>query len=712
MPNLPSFLSPIRRRLLAPIPALLLLAACGGGGNRENPPPPSTFEVTVALSGDGRVTSTPAAIDCGSSCSARFDAASSVTLTAAAASGRVFGGWGGDCTGTNPTCTLTVDAARTVTATFSAPPPTSFRLDVTVSGNGSVGSQPAGIDCGSICSASFAADSSVLLTPTPAAGHAFSAWGGACTGSGPTCTVTMSQVRSVSASFTAVAPVRYLLSVNVAGNGSVRSQPAGIDCGSACSAEFDSGASVLLTATPGNGQLFGGWSGACSGSAATCTVPMTQARSAGATFAAAPAAPAWQAAQRLESSDDFNVAGTNTFSDAHVLAATGPNGHAMVLWEQSDGTPSGDTRKVFSRRYLAGQGWSAAQVVPNLSTDSSSIALVQGRLLVDADGTATWIRPDMETRRHTLAGGWGAPFAPPANSGGSLSAAVMDASGAIGVLVSGRDVYNNALPADGSWGSWARVDTSGSLTAERADVALSRNGSAVAVWRERNPGDSAFSLKAARYTPATGWQAPQTIEAGFDSVTDVSLPRVAIDDAGNAIALWHQGSSVWFNVFSAATASWGSATEVDAGRVNAGFSARLALAMTPDGRAIATWNSGLYALKVMRFTPGAGFSAPETVAPYSIDLGLGLDDNGNAVLLYRSPDRWPNPTSGALNLYSRRSAWGGSWSEAVAIETQAGSTKGNVAAAFNRSGRGVAAWAQNDSATSEIRNSLWANVLE
>lgn len=223
---------------------------------------------------------------------------------------------------------------------------------------------------------------------------------------------------------------------------------------------------------------------------------------------------------------------------------------------------------------------------------------------------------------------------------------------------------------------------------------------------------TAFSLKAARYTRATEWQAPQAIEAGFDTVTSVSFPRVAIDAAGNAIALWHQGSSVWFNVFSAATGSWGSATEVDAGQVNAGFGAHLTLAMTPDGRAVATWNSGLYALKAMRFTPGAGFSAPETVAPYSIDLSLSLDDNGNAVVVCRSPDRWPNPTSGTQNIYSRRSAWGGSWSDAVAIETEAGNTKGNVAAAFNRSGRGVAAWAQNDSATSEIRNSLWVNVLQ
>jgi hypothetical protein len=583
---------------------------------------------------------------------------------------------------------------------------------VSVIGSGSVRSQPAGIDCGSTCRASFPSESTVVLIPTPAPGHAFSVWSGACTGADATCTVTLSQARSVGASFVAVAPVRHVLSLNVIGDGHVRSEPPGIDCGSVCSAPFDSGASVLLTATPGSGQRFTGWSGACTGTAVTCIVAMTQARSAGAMFAPLPVAPAWQVAQRLESSDDFNVALTSTFADANVLAAMGPNGHGMVLWEQSDGTPTGATRKVFSRRYLAAQGWSAVQAVPNLSTASSSVALVQGRLLVDADGTATWIRPNMETRRHTLTGGWAAPFLPPAFSGASLSAAVVDASGAVSVLIAGNDVHHNTLPAGGSWGSWAQVDASGSLTAERADIALNGNGHAMAVWRERNAGDTAYSLKAARYTPATGWQAPQAIESGFDTVTSMSFPRVAINTAGQAIAFWHQGNSVWFNVFSAAAGSWGTATEVDAGQVNANFAAQLSLAMTPDGRAIATWNSGLYALKAMRFTPGAGFSAPETVAPYSVDRSLGLDDNGNAVLVYRSPDRWPNPSTGTQNIYSRRLAWGGNWSEVVAIETEPGNTKGNVATAFNRSGRGVAAWAQNDSATGEIRNSLWANVLD
>jgi uncharacterized repeat protein (TIGR02543 family) len=78
-----------------------------------------TLTVTKAGTGAGTVTSSPAGISCGATCSASFASGTSVTLTAAAASGSTFAGWSGACTGTG-TCTVSMTAARTVTATFTA----------------------------------------------------------------------------------------------------------------------------------------------------------------------------------------------------------------------------------------------------------------------------------------------------------------------------------------------------------------------------------------------------------------------------------------------------------------------------------------------------------------------------------------------------------------------------------------------------------------
>ena len=79
---------------------------------------------------------------------------------------------------------------------------------------------------------------------------------------------------------------RFTLTVTKTGTGSglVASSPPGIDCGTTCSATYDSGTGVTLTATPGFGSLFAGWSGCDAVSGTTCTVTMNAARSVTANF--------------------------------------------------------------------------------------------------------------------------------------------------------------------------------------------------------------------------------------------------------------------------------------------------------------------------------------------------------------------------------------------------------------------------------------------
>jgi len=81
---------------------------------------------------------------------------------------------------------------------------------------------------------------------------------------------------------------QFALNVSKVGTGTVTSNPAGIDCGATCSANFNSGTPVTLSAAAGTGFSFTGWSGSgCSGTG-TCPVTMTEARSVTATFTAIP----------------------------------------------------------------------------------------------------------------------------------------------------------------------------------------------------------------------------------------------------------------------------------------------------------------------------------------------------------------------------------------------------------------------------------------
>ena len=79
-----------------------------------------SLTINVSGSGGGRVTSFPSGINCPSSdCKADFSQDTVVVLTAQAATGVVFDGWTGDCTGTG-TCQVTMTAPASVGAKFTA----------------------------------------------------------------------------------------------------------------------------------------------------------------------------------------------------------------------------------------------------------------------------------------------------------------------------------------------------------------------------------------------------------------------------------------------------------------------------------------------------------------------------------------------------------------------------------------------------------------
>jgi hypothetical protein len=168
-------------------------------------PGPFKLTVTKAGTGAGTVTSSPAGIDCGQDCEQAYPNATSVTLTATPAGGSAFTGWSGACTTTAGTCAVTLDAAKSVTATFA---PTTATLTVTKAGDGSgtVTSSPAGIACGADCSETYAIGAQVTLTAAPSQDadiSTFEGWGGACVqaGTGPTCTLTLSENRGATARF-------------------------------------------------------------------------------------------------------------------------------------------------------------------------------------------------------------------------------------------------------------------------------------------------------------------------------------------------------------------------------------------------------------------------------------------------------------------------------------------------------------------------------
>ena len=138
----------------------------------------------------------------------------------------------------------------------------SYLLTITPPQNGTVTSRDGFINCPGTCSHSYVQNSQVNLTANPAQGYQFGAWGGACSGSNPTCTVTMSDNETVSASFVQSS---YTLTVSISGQGTVTSTDGFINCPGSCTHSYLSFTQVTLNAAPAHNWNFEGWSGACSG---------------------------------------------------------------------------------------------------------------------------------------------------------------------------------------------------------------------------------------------------------------------------------------------------------------------------------------------------------------------------------------------------------------------------------------------------------------
>jgi uncharacterized repeat protein (TIGR02543 family) len=149
------------------------------------------------------------------------------------------------------------------------PPPTTYTLTVSAnpSGGGSATKNPN--------LPVYISGTIVSLTAAPAVGYKFDNWSGDASGTSTSISVTMTANRSVVANFSPLPT--YVLSVNYVGTGTVTKNPD--------QASYPPGTIVQLTATPGAGWRFGGWSGGgLSGSANPINVLMDSAKTVTATF--------------------------------------------------------------------------------------------------------------------------------------------------------------------------------------------------------------------------------------------------------------------------------------------------------------------------------------------------------------------------------------------------------------------------------------------
>jgi uncharacterized repeat protein (TIGR01451 family) len=282
---------------------------------------PVTLTITTAGTALGTVTDNSGHINCTQegaanptgTCSFQYPSGTQVILTESTPG--TFAGWAGAptvCTVAGSTCTVTLTATETVSATFN-PGPGTFPLTVQAgtphTGGGTIMSAPTGITCtlagtgtAGTCTTNFPAGTIVTLTSAASPGSAFFGW----TGTTPTClsssavncVVAMSAAETVVAEFTSTGAT-VNLTVSGAGNVKDTANPNTINCTNTasgpqsgnCSSGYSLGTGVTLTETPASGASFTGWGGGVcpNPTATTCTFAANNASPAyniSATFAA------------------------------------------------------------------------------------------------------------------------------------------------------------------------------------------------------------------------------------------------------------------------------------------------------------------------------------------------------------------------------------------------------------------------------------------
>ena len=164
----------------------------------------ASLEVTPPLGGSV----TGARIDCGgggTACTRLANPDTVVTLAATPDPGATLLRWTGACSaaGATPTCDVPMLGKKTASAVFGYP----VEVGRQGSGAGTVTSSPAGLECGATCTAPFAAGSTVTLTAEPDSASAFAGWSGACSGSNPVCSFSVTSPADVVATFVSVVSV-------------------------------------------------------------------------------------------------------------------------------------------------------------------------------------------------------------------------------------------------------------------------------------------------------------------------------------------------------------------------------------------------------------------------------------------------------------------------------------------------------------------------
>jgi hypothetical protein len=201
--------------------------------------------------------------------------------------------------------------------------------------------------------------------------------------------------------------------------------------------------------------------------------------------------------------------------------------------------------------------------------------------------------------------------------------------------------------AAGDWQTPVRIGTQANaggtpfLGVPRPHVALDAHGNAFAIWQAPHPSGSIVVQSAVKPHDSDAWQAPATL-SGLSE--DGELPQLAVDGAGDAVAVWQGSFGTGVLTRAAARAAGSNSWSAPATISASGDNFQPEVAVDSHGNAIAIWarsNSRGYLIEAARRPAATGvWQLPAAVSTPDDNNGapsVGLDPRGNALAVWVRP---------------------------------------------------------------------------
>jgi hypothetical protein len=403
-------------------------------------------------------------------------------------------------------------------------------------------------------------------------------------------------------------------------------------------------------------------------------------------------------------------------------------GNALAVWDQSNGTAS----QIHANRYAS--GWATAEII-GPGAGSPPLGAFIPSIGFDAVGNAfvAWHQNDAPGAPTGSFNVWwtrstgGGAFVSPAQlsngeSAGPVQIAVNTAGNAVAAWSqldpattgSVAHVWSSYFTPGGGWTAPQRIVSKVDTASTKVQVAIDSAGNAIAVWMQPDVlgAGARLDIWATRYVAGGGWEMPQLIEA--DNAGNATDPQIAMEPNGNAFALWQASdgtrTNIWANRFVKGT-GWGTAALIETSDVGPAFATRVVA--DGIGNAIAVWVQYLgptvQSIVANRYSGGAwGTAAP-----------LELDDSGDADTPQLAINAagvahavWVQYRNGSrYEVMTNQFVPGSGWGTPTMISTEAapaGQSAYSPQIAVNATGIAQAVWGRPDG----MRGNLWSSRLE